>query len=57
MCLREFRYLPKGSQGLVVYDGEQGIVLDSMKGNWAKSSVDLGCPEIFHIPEVTSVLF
>ena len=57
MCLREFRYLPKGSQGRVVYDGEQGIVLESMKGNWAKSSVDLGCPEIFHIPAVTSVLF
>ena len=40
-----------------MYDGEQGIVLESMQGNWAKSRVDLGYPEIFHIPAVTSVFF
>ena len=40
-----------------MYDGEQGIVLELMLGNWAQSRVDLGYPEIFHIPAVTSVFF
>ena len=40
-----------------MYDGEQGIVLEPMHSNWAKSRVDLGYPEIFHIPAVTSVFF
>ena len=42
---------------LVVYDGEQGIVLEPMQGNWAASRVDFGYTEIFHIPVVTSVSF
>ena len=42
---------------LVVYDGEEGIVLEPMQGNWAYSRVDLGYPEIFQIPAVTSVFF
>ena len=40
-----------------MYDGEEGTVLEPMKGNWAESRVDLGYPEIFHIPAVTSVFF
>ena len=40
-----------------MYDGEQGIVLEPMQGNWAKSRVDLGYPEIFLISAVTSVVF
>ena len=40
-----------------MYVGEQGIVLEAMQANWAKSRVDLGYPEIFHIPAVTSVFF
>ena len=40
-----------------MYDGEQGIVLEPMQWNWAYSRVDLGYPEIFHIPAVTSVFF
>ena len=40
-----------------MYDVEQGIVLEPTQGNWAKSRVDLGYPEIFHIPVVTSVFF
>ena len=46
----------KGSQPLV-YDGEQGIALEPMKGNWASSRVDLGYTELFHIRAVTSVSF
>ena len=40
-----------------MYDGEQVIVLEPMQGNLALSRVDLGYPEIFHIPAVTSVFF
>ena len=40
-----------------MYDGEQGIVLEPMQGNWPESIFDLGYPEIFHIPAVTSVFF
>ena len=49
-CLKEVK-------PLVVYDGEKRIVMEPMQGNWAQSSVDLGYPEIFHIPAVTSVFF
>ena len=49
-CLKEVK-------PLVVYDGEQGIVLEPMHRIWAKCRVDLGYPEIFHIPVVTSVFF
>ena len=50
ICLKEVK-------PLVVYVGEQGIVLEAMQANWAKSRVDLGYPEILHIPAVTSVFF
>ena len=40
-----------------MYDGEQGIVLEPMQGNWAESRVDLGYTEIFHISAVISVFF
>ena len=40
-----------------MYDVEQGIVLEQMQGNLALSRVDLGYPEIFYIPAVTSVFF
>ena len=49
-CLKEVK-------PLVVYDGEQGIVLEPMQGKLALSRVDLGYPEIFYIPAVTSVFF
>ena len=42
---------------LVVYDGEQGIVLEPMQENWASSRVYLGYHDIFDIPSVTSVFF
>ena len=40
-----------------MYDGEQGIYLEPMQGNWDETRVDLVYPEIFHIPAVTSVFF
>ena len=40
-----------------MYDGEQGIVPETMQTIWASSRVDLGYPEIIHIPAVTSVFF
>ena len=49
-CLKEVK-------PIVVYDGEQGIALEPMQGIQAYSLVDLGYPELFHIPAVTSVLF
>ena len=35
VCLREFGSCLKEVKPLVVYDGEQGIVLEPMQGNWA----------------------
>ena len=49
-CLKEVK-------PLVVYDGEQGVVLEPMQWNSASSRVDLGYTKIFHIPAVTSVFF
>ena len=40
-----------------MYDGDQGIALEPMQGIQAYSLVDLGYPELFHIPAVTSVFF
>ena len=42
---------------IVLYDGERGIALKPMQGNWSSFQVDLGYTELFHIPEVTSVSF
>ena len=49
-CLKEVK-------PLVVYDGEQGITLEPMRGTQAESPVDLAYPKLFHIPAVTSVSF
>ena len=49
-CLKEVK-------PLVVYDGEQGIALEPMRGNQAESRVDLAYPELFHIPAVALVFF
>ena len=48
--LKEFKQI-------VVNDGEQGIALEPMQGNRAKSRIDLDYPVLFHIPAVTSVSF
>ena len=40
-----------------MYDGERGIALEPMHGNWVSSRVDLGYTELFHITAVTSVSF
>ena len=45
----------QGSQDNVLYDGEWGIALKPMQGNWSSFQVDLGYNELFHIPSVTSV--
>ena len=46
---------PKEAKPIVLYDGEWGIALKPMQGNWSSFKVDLGYTELFHIPEVTSV--
>ena len=38
-----------------MYDVEHRIAMEPMKGKWASSRVDLGYPELFCIPDVTSV--
>ena len=48
---------PKEVKPLVLYDGEEGIALKPMQGNWSSFQVDLGYTELFHIPAVTSVSF
>ena len=45
------------SKPIVLYDGERGIALKPMQGNWSSSQADLGYTELFHIPAVTSVSF
>ena len=40
---------------LLLYDVEQGLAMEPMKGKWASSRVDLGCTEVFCIPEMTAV--
>ena len=42
---------------IVLYDGEWGIALRPIQGNWSSFQVDLGYIELFHIPVVTSVFF
>ena len=37
---------------LVLYSVEHGISMETMKGKWASSRVDLGYTELFCIPEV-----
>ena len=40
---------------LVLYAVEHGIAMNTKKGKFASSQVDLGYTELFCIPEVTSV--
>ena len=40
---------------LVLYALEQRIAMETMKGKWVSSRVDLWYTELFCIPEVTSV--
>ena len=47
----------KDVKPLVVYDVECEMAMDSMKGKCGSSWVDLGYPNLFCIPEVTSVFF
>ena len=42
---------------IVLYDGEWGIALKPMQGNWSSFQVDLGDTYLFHIPAVISVSF
>ena len=56
-CLRESLELSKGSQPIGLHDGEPGIALKKLQGNWSSFEVDLGYTELFHIPAVTSVSF
>ena len=47
----------KGRQAIVLYDGEWGLALKPMQGNWSSFQVDLGYTELFDIPAVASVSF
>ena len=40
---------------LFLFDVKHGIAMETMKGKWASSRVDLEYTELFYIPEVTSV--
>ena len=42
---------------IILSVGELGIALKPMQGNWSSFLVDLGNPDLFHIPVVTSVSF
>ena len=48
---------PKEVKPIVQYDGERGIVLNPMQVYRSSFRVDLGYPELFHIPAVTSASF
>ena len=47
----------KDFKPLLLYDVECEKAMDSMKGKYASSSIDLGYTNLFCIPEVTSVFF
>ena len=40
---------------IVLYDGEWGIAVKPMQGNWSSFQVDLGYTDLFHIRAETSV--
>ena len=46
-CLKEVK-------PLVMFDGEPGMALEQMQGNWASCRFDLGYSELFYIAVVTS---
>ena len=56
-CLRKSLEVLKEAKPIVLYDGERGIALKPVMGNWSSFQVDLGYTELFHIPAVTSVSF
>ena len=43
----------KEAKPIVLYDGEWGMALKPMQGNWSSFQVGLGYTELFHIPAVT----
>ena len=47
----------KDVKPLVVYDVECEMAMDSMKGKYASSCVDLEYTDLFCVPEVTSVFY
>ena len=56
-CLRESVDVNKGSQAIVQYDVDRGIVMESMQVKLASSQFDFGYTEEYYIPGVTSVFF
>ena len=46
-CLKEVK-------PLVVFDGECGMPLEAMQGNWPSFRVDLGYTELFRVAAVNS---
>ena len=48
---------PEEAMPIVLYDGERGIALKPMQGNWSSFQGYLGYTELFHIAAVTSVSF
>ena len=49
--------VPMEAKPIVLYDGEWGIALKPIQGNWSSFQFDLGYTELCHIPAVTSVSF
>ena len=49
--------VPKGNQSNCLYDGEWGIALKLMQGNWSSFQIDLHYTKLLHIPALTSVSF
>ena len=47
----------KGVKPLVLYDEYRGMVMETMQGKLASSKFNLGCTELFCIPEVTLKFF
>ena len=48
---------PKEAKTIFLYDGEWGIALKPLQGNWSSCQVDLGYTTLFDIPGVISVYF
>ena len=48
---------PKEAKPIILYDGEWGIALKPIQGNWLSFQVDLGYTELFDFIAVTSVSF
>ena len=56
-CLRESLEVNKGSQAIVLYDVDRGVVMESMQGKLSSSQFDFEYTEEYYIPGVTSVFF